>query len=367
MNDRAKRYSKIKYSLAIAEFVYLLVILTFFQFSGLTIQLRNSISGIFGNQFLLVFFYGLILFSLYFILNFPLDFYRSYAVEHRFGLSRQKLSHWFGDKIKEFFVYFSIFIILIEGFFLILRNYPDNWWWIGSLFWIFFSIILTRLFPVLIIPLFFKYKRTTDEQLRRRILSLAGRMGIKILDVYQIDFSKKTTAANAALVGMGKSRRVILTDTLQGRFSLEEIEVILAHEFAHFRLRHLIKMLVLNALLILFVFYILSKFAGVILSNFNLSLADVAGLNIWILSFACLQTCFLPLLNWISRGMERNADYLAIKYSNLRETFISTMEKLSQQNLADRNPPRWIKILFFDHPPVEERIAMAKWTVPKKE
>jgi STE24 endopeptidase len=296
----------------------------------------------------------------YFIINFPLEFYRSYKLEHRFGLSREKFPHWFADQLKEFFVGFLIFIILIEGFFYFLRYHPDNWWWISSIFWILFSVILARLFPVLIIPLFFKYERIENADLRQRILNLAKRMAVKIIDIYQIDFSKKTTKANAALLGLGKSKRVVLTDTLQGKFSPEEIEVILSHEFAHFRLKHLIKMLILNSGVTLFIFYLLSKFAGIIFSRLNLDLADIAGLGIWIFCFASLQFCLLPLLNWISRNMERNADRLAINYTGLKGAFISMMEKLSQQNLVEQKPAAWIKVFFFDHPPVSERIAMVE-------
>ena len=360
MNNKAKRYSKIRYTLAIVGFIYLLSILALFHFSGLAVWLRVEVSGFFINQILLVFFYCLILYLLYFILHFPLEFYGSYKVEHHFGLSQEKFSHWFGDQIKEFVVGFLIFIILVEGFFFFLRHYPDNWWWISGLFWILFSVILARVFPVLIIPLFFKYKIITDENLRQRILNLASKMGIKILDVYQIDFSKKTTKANAALVGLGKSKRVVLTDTLQGRFSPEEIEVILAHEFAHFRLRHLIKSLILNSGLIFFIFYLLFKSANLIFSRLNLDFADIASLNIWIFCFITLQVCFIPLLNWISRNMEKNADRLAIKFTGLREAFVSMMDKLSRQNLTERKPARWVKIVFFDHPPVDERIAMAQ-------
>jgi STE24 endopeptidase len=367
MNDRIKRYSRIKYTLTIVDFFYLLLILALFQISGLAIWLRAGLSAIFAPEALLILFYCLVIFLFYFILNFPLDFYRSYKLEHRFGLSNEKLLHWLGDRLKGFIIGFIIFIILIEGFFYFLSRCPDSWWWISGLFWILFSLILARLFPVIIIPLFFKYKRITDDDLRQRILNLAKGFGIKIIDVYQIDFSKKTTKANAALVGLGKSKRVILSDTLQNRYNHEEIEVILAHEFAHFRLRHLIKQIALNAAVILSVFYLLFRFASRIFGLFNLDLSDIAGLTIWLFCFASLQTCLLPLLNWISRIMERNADYLALKFTGLTEAFVSMMEKLNEQNLAERKPAGWIKILFFDHPPIEERIALAEGTVvPKK-
>ncbi|MGD9014814.1 MAG: M48 family metallopeptidase [Candidatus Omnitrophota bacterium] len=360
MDDRIKRYSRIKYTLAVVEMVYLLFVLALLQFSGFAMWLGSALVGLVANRILLILFYCLILFMLYFMINLPLEFYRSYKLEHRFGLSREKFSHWFADQLKELFVGFVIFVILIEGFFYFLKYHPDNWWWISGIFWIFFSVILTRLFPVLIIPLFFKYQRIENDDLRQRILNLAKRMAVEILDVYQIDFSKKTTKANAALLGLGKSKRVVLTDTLQGKFSPEEIEVILSHEFAHFRLRHLIKMLMLNSAVTLFSFYLLFRFAGIIFSRFNLDLADVASLGIWIFCFVTLQVCLLPLLNWISRNMERSADRLAIKYTGLKNAFISMMEKLSQQNLVEQNPAAWIKVFFFDHPPVNERIAMVE-------
>ncbi len=360
MNDKIKRYSRIKYTLAIIDIAYLLLVLSVFQISGLAVALRAGVAGLFANQVLIIFIYCLGIFLLYSILSLPLDFYRSYLIEHRFGLSRENFSHWLIDQLKELLVGFIIFIILVEGFFYFLRRYPDNWWWISGLFWVFFSVILAKLSPNLIIPLFFKYTRITDESLRQRILDLAKRMKVKILDVYQIDFSKKTAKANAALVGLGGSKRVILTDTLQGKFSPEEIEVILAHEFAHFRLRHIIKLLALNAVTIMIVFYVFFKSANAIFGQFHLHPADIAGLSIWIFCFAVLQFALAPFLNWVSRGMEGNADRVAIKFSKNIDAFISMMEKLNQQNFSEREPAWWIKILFFDHPPVAERVKMAE-------
>ncbi|MBU0548988.1 MAG: M48 family metallopeptidase [Candidatus Omnitrophica bacterium] len=360
MQDKVKRYSRIKYSFAIVDTLYLLLLLFLLQSSGFALCLENSLSLVFGNNFLLVFSYCLILYLLYFLLTFPLGFYRSYVVEHRFGLSRQKFLPWLSDQFKELLVGFIIFIILIQGFFFFLRTFPLNWWWISALFWVFFSVILARVFPVLIIPLFFKYKPISDEALRARILNLGKKMGVKVLDVFQIDFSKKTEKANAALVGLGKSKRVILTDTLQGKYTPEEIEVILAHEFSHYRLRHMIKLLILNAATIFLSFYVIFYFSGLILEASKLHLSDVAGLGIWLFCFTLLQIIATPLLNWISRVMEKNADFLALKSSGLKEAFISMMSKLSAQNLSDTNPARWIKVWFYDHPPTIERIKMAE-------
>ncbi|MBL7081358.1 MAG: M48 family metallopeptidase [Candidatus Omnitrophica bacterium] len=364
MEDKAKSYSSKKYLLALIECVWLFLLLALFQMSGLALYLEEFLTEVrlpFGaSSPLLVFLYASIVFTLYLLVNFPLEIYSSFILEHRFGLSRQSFSSWLKEQIKTSIIGAVIFMILIGSFYYFLKRYPCNWWWISSIFWIFLSLILARLFPVLIIPLFFKYKRLESQDLRQRIFNLARNMGVKILDVYQIDFSKKTTKANAALVGFGKSKRVILTDTLEGKFSADEIEVILAHEFAHFRLKHILKLFILNAFLVLFVFYLLFKFSPKVFACFNLALTDMAGLGIWLFCFLILEFSLRPFLNWVSRNLERNADRVALKSTGDKSAFISMFEKLSEQNLSQRRVSWWVKLLFFDHPPVEERIAQAR-------
>jgi STE24 endopeptidase len=162
-------------------------------------------------------------------------------------------------------------------------------------------------------------------------------------------------------VGWGKTRRVILADTLKDKYSFDEIEVILAHEFAHYRLRHLFKLILVNSLAIILNFYLIFKTSNYTLNLFGLSsLSDIAGLPLVLIYFVLLGIIIEPLKNFISRRLEKNADKLALKVTGLKEAFISMMEKLALQNLADKNPHPIIKFFFFDHPPVDERIAMAK-------
>jgi STE24 endopeptidase len=185
-------------------------------------------------------------------------------------------------------------------------------------------------------------------------------MQVKILDCYQIDFSKKTLKANAAFVGIGKTRRVILADTLKDKYTFDEIEVILAHEFAHYRLRHLLKLILLSSLVIIISFYLIFRTSSYALGLFGLSsLSDIASLPLIFLYFVLLGIIMQPLQNYVSRRLERNADIMALKITGLKEAFISMMEKLALQNLADRNPHPLIKFFFFNHPPIDERIAAA--------
>jgi STE24 endopeptidase len=220
---------------------------------------------------------------------------------------------------------------------------------------------LAKLTPVLIIPLFFKYKILSDNTLRERIINLADKMKIKILDVFEIDFSKKTLKANAAFVGMGKTKRVILADTLKDKYTYDEIGVILAHEFAHYRLKHLLKLLLVNSIGIIFSLYLIFKTNRYILGLFGLgSIYNISALPIILIYLVAFSIVVTPFENYLSRKFETNADIMALQVTGLKGGFISMMDKLAAQNLADRNPSKIIKIFFFDHPPIDERIEMAK-------
>ena len=358
---RAKRYSNLKYSLSILDTFYLLLIL--FLFSGFQtakiLVLALSHPGI--PHYLTLPLYFLILSVSYYLLSFPLNFCRSYMVERQFSLSNQKIGDWFLDQLKGGILGYILGLILIGAFYFILKISPDYWWMVISIFWILFSVVIAKLTPILIIPLFFKYKKLEDELLRSRILKLAEKMQVKILDVFEIDLSKKSLKANAAFVGVGGTRRVLLADTLKDKYSHDEVEVILAHEFAHYKLKHILKLIFFNSAITILAFYIIFKSSTLVLKLFGLaSLSDYASLPVVFIYFVLFGIITQPLEALISRIFEKDADMLALKTTGAREAFISTMDKLATQNLADRKPHPVIKFYFFDHPPIDERIGMAR-------
>jgi len=328
--------------------------------SGLSKTLSQQLLNLTANYYIIVPLYLLIISISYYAVNFPLNFCSSYILEHKFCLTKQKISDWAKDQIKGGIIYYIISVILVGSFYYILKHFIHAWWWLIAIAWIFFSLILARLAPIVIIPLFFKYKKLSSEALRGRIMNLADKMRIKILDVFQIDFSKKTLKANAAFVGIGSTKRVILADTLKDKYSDDEIEAILAHEFAHYKLKHLLKLILINSLATILAFYFIFKTSDKALSLFGLSsLLDIAALPVVIMYLVVFGIITQPLQNYISRCLEKNADRMALSVTGQKEAFISMMEKLSAQNLADRNPNPIIKFFFFDHPPVDERINMA--------
>lgn len=360
MQDKAKNYSNIKYSLSIFGIVYTFILL--FLFLGFKLSSSLSLWLISHIPNLFVFpAYLILVFLGYYLLDLPLNFYQSYILEHKFSLSTQSLKDWLKDQFKAGIISAIIGFILIASFYFILRNFPNKWWLVVSLFWIFVSVILAKVMPIIIIPMFFKYKKLSDDLLRERIMRLAEKMKVKLIDCFEIDFSKKTLKGNAAFVGMGNTRRVILADTLKDKYSHDEIEVILAHEFAHYQLKHLLKLMAINSFSTLAKFYLIFKTQGYVLNLFGFSsLSDIAALPVILIYFMLFGIITQPLEAFISRSFERSADSLALETTGLKSAFISTMNKLGEQNLADRSPHPIIKFFFFDHPPIDERIKSAE-------
>jgi STE24 endopeptidase len=359
--DDASKYSSLKYTFSILATIFQLIMLWVFLATGLSKGLALRLLKINSSDFFVVPLYLAIAGVIYYLIDFPLNFYQSFTLEHKFNLSNQKLKDWFKDQVLAGLLSYIFALILLGCFYYILRHFFKSWWLVISLFWILFSLVLTKITPILIIPLFFKYKKLQDESLKKRIMGLAEKMRIKILDCFEIDFSKKTLKANAAFTGWGSSRRVILADTLKDKYTHEEIEVIIAHEFAHYKMKHLFKSMAVNSLMIVAIFYFLYLTNDAILKVFKLSsLWDIAALPVVLIYFVILGTLMQPFENYISRRFEREADTAALKVTGNKEAFISMMEKLSSQNLADRNPHPVIKFFFFNHPPIQERIKMAK-------
>jgi len=359
--DKAGSYCRIKYSLAIFDTVYLLALIVLLLKSGFSSWLAASASVFFRQDYLVFPAYLLGILILSSVLTFPLNFYRSFMLEHKFGLTNQKFGAWLIDQLKAGVLSYIIGLMLFGAFYYVLGRNPHTWWFMVALFWIFFSLIMAKILPVAIIPLFFKYRQLEDSALRERIVKLAEKMRVKILDVFEIDFSKKTLKANAAFVGWGRTRRVILADTLKDKYSYDEIEVILAHEFSHYRMKHLLKLILINALMTLLLFYVIFVSNAHCLELFGfVSLEDIAAFPLVIMYMTVFGVVMQPLENFLSRRFEKDADLAALKATGMKETFISMMNKLSEQNLADRNPHPLIKFFFFDHPPTSERIALAE-------
>ena len=235
---RSKRYSAIKTNLFIADLALTIISLSLFQFF-ISRPILRMISKSAPNFYVSCFFFSVALLIFIYVISFPLRLGGSFFLERAFALSRQTFKAWLSDEVKSVSLSFIVSLVCVQVFYLVLRNFPSIWWLISASAWIVFSVVLAAILPVVVIPLFFRYLPIEDRGLKGRIMALAGKARINLVDVCRIDFSRKTVKANAALVGLGKTRKVILADTLTDNFSLGEVETVVAHEFAHFRYRHM--------------------------------------------------------------------------------------------------------------------------------
>jgi STE24 endopeptidase len=362
INDQtAKRYHQIKNRLFFVSLLFNIALLLFLGLSGLSVYLKNQIL-LFNQHFLAVNAIYAVAFCVFFtILGFPLNFYEGFVLEHRFNLSNQSFPDWLKDGAKNFVLGLIIILIGVEGLYLFLRKFPDTWWLWATLFWLFLTVVIARITPALIIPLFFKYRKLENPSLKAKIFALLDKAGVKIKDIFYIDFSAKTKKANAFICGFANNRRLVLSDTLLEKFSEEEILAVVAHELGHYKNRDIGKLILANCAVSFLSFFLISRVLQGALLFFGFSrIDDIAFLPFLALGILLLGFLMLPLTNAFSRRLERGADGFSLKLTQDPGNFISMMRKLGELNLADFSPHPLIEILLYDHPPIAKRIKFAE-------
>ncbi len=359
--DASKSYHRTKHVLFLVSILLDCVLLLGFFLSGWSVALRSLAFSIFKNFFIANAFYLTVFILGSFLIHLPLHIWEGFTLEHRFHLSNQKLSAWAVDEFKKFLLSLVISVIFVEVIYIFLSKCPQAWWFWGWVFWIFLTVFLARLTPAFIVPLFYRYIPIENAPLREAILKLFRENNIFVSDVFAIDFSSKTKKANAFVCGLGKNRRIVLTDTLMKEFSTPEIEAIVAHEISHYKHHDLIKMIVVNSCLTFLGFMATGYFLEGLLKHFSLSrIDDIAFLPMLALGLSILSFVAMPFLNAFSRALEYKADHFSLETTKNPSVFISMMEKLGRLNLAEIEPHAWIEFFLYDHPSISKRIAVAK-------
>jgi STE24 endopeptidase len=296
--------------------------------------------------------------------SFPLSLYSGHVLEHRYGLSRQTLARWLARYAKRNLLAIAFGLVLVCGLYAIIW-YVGAWWWLAAAAAFFVvTVIVGQLAPVLIVPLFYKVDRLENVELAERMSRLAEGTGLSIEGVYRLGLSEETSKANAMLAGMGRTRRVLMGDTLLDEFSPDEIEVIFAHEIGHHVFHHIRKMIVTGVLYSVLGFWvcdrILLAWAN---SHYGTSSAHdlpPATLPLLMLVLTVFSLVLEPLQNAISRRYERQCDRYALARTGLREAYVSAFRKLARINKDDPDPHPLEVFLFHSHPPISQRLAMAE-------
>jgi STE24 endopeptidase len=362
-SPEARRYNRIHRWLGIADFVIGSAFLVILLITGWTGWLRDlALRRAFQNYTLAVFIYLFFLLLISKALGLGLD-YCGFRLERRFELSTQKLRSWLWDEAKGFLVGLVLAGIVVELLYFTIRQSPQHWWIITWALFMVLFIVLAQIAPVVLFPIFYKFEPLDNEDLRRRLIQLSEQAGTRVRGVYRWKLSEKSKKANAALTGLGSTRRIILADTLLDNYAPEEIEAVLAHELGHHVHRHILKSIVVQAGTTLLGFWVANWVLHYTVDHhmFNLEeLSDFANLPLLALTATALSLLLMPALNAYSRYNERQADRYAFESIASVEPFISSMNKLAQQNLAERTPSKWIEVLFHSHPAISKRVAAAE-------
>jgi len=360
-SPKVKRYHRVRRLLGVAGFLLDLAILGILLFAGWTIKLRVLSEHGSSRPAVALLIYLLAFGLLTQCLGLPLDFLKGFWIEHRYGLSNLTLAAWAKDQAKGLALGGALLALGAEVLYGTMRRWPQHWWIICALAFVGFFVLLAQLAPVVIFPIFFKFKPLENPLLTDRLLALSRRAGTRVRGVFEWKLSEKSKKANAALVGLGNTRRIILSDTLLEHFQEDEVEAVLAHEFGHHVHRHMLQGIAVQMAATFLGFYLVQAALGRFSGFFGFAgLADFANFPLLLLVSTLLSLVLLPAVNAHSRAMERQADAYALRAIPSKSAFVTGMEKLATLNLAERQPHPWIEFFFHSHPSIEKRIAFAE-------
>lgn len=358
---RAKEYARISRRLFVVDLVLGAAYVLAWILAGWSPWLRDQIHLVSRATWLSVPLFAAGFGLPYFILSAPLTYYSGFVLPHRYGQSTQTLQGWLIDQLKGLLIAGVLGLVVLEIIYALLGAFPQTWWLWAGLVMLVFTVLLSNLAPVLIFPLFYKYRPLDDEDLVARLTQLASKAGARVQGVYVFDMSSKTVAANAALMGLGNTRRIVLGDTLVEKFTAAEIETVLAHELGHHVHRDLPFGIIVQSLLTLLGFWLANAVMlwGINTFGYN-GLTDPATLPLLMVALSIFGLVTMPLSNAWSRWREVKADEYALKMTGKPRAFINAMTRLANQNLADAEPPAWVEFLLHSHPSINKRVTMAK-------
>lgn len=364
--QKAREYARIRHRLLLVDLAIVAAGVLIVLLSGLGTWLRNilqplawqPIQGWFPWQILV---YFLILIVAYQIISAPLTYYSGFVLPHRYKISTQSLKGWLLDLCKGLGLSLVFEAFVIELVYVLLATQPQTWWLWVALVLLFFTVVMANLAPILILPLFYKFSPLPEGELTQRLLALAARAKTRVRGVFTMQMSSKTTAANAALMGLGNTRRIVVGDTMLDQYTPDEIEVVLAHELGHHVHHDIWKLIASQSVLTLGGLYLINLVLhwAVDTQHYYTGLADAATIPLILLLAGAFGLIVMPLSNGYSRAIEYQADEYALQATQKIEPFKSAMTHLANQNLSDVEPSPLIEFLLYDHPSIRKRLQHA--------
>jgi STE24 endopeptidase len=357
--DRAARYHRLRRRASIASTLAGVAWLAALHITGASSALASRAS-LNGPMPAIVVFVGVIALG-WEVVSFPFAFYRAFLLERKYGLSSEPLGTWLQDHMKALALGFALTTAAGLAVFAAIALTGELWWMVASGLFFVAALLLSRVAPILLMPLFYRFRPLDRAALRERLLTLSKRAGVPVLGAFEWGLGEKTTRANAALVGVGTTRRILVSDTMLKDYSDDEIEVILAHELAHHVHHDIWTALAVETVVVTAALY--AAHAAATAAGFNLGgggIAALSALPLMLLAAGAASFLLKPVANAWSRHNERRADRFALTMTGRPAEFITAMRRLGAQNLAEERPSAPVIWFFHTHPTIDERIAAAR-------
>jgi len=357
----AKKYRKDHLRLSIISYIISAVFLFALLYFNISKNFVGFLHSFLEPRFFIILAYFIGLYIIYSVISLPFAYIEGYKIEHKYGFSTQNFKAWFNDWLKSFFVSFVLGVIIFEVIYFITYISPHLWWLWLSIIMIIFSVILANLFPVLILPLFYKTSPIENENLKKRIEEICERVKINLQGIFSINLSSKSTKANAAVVGLGNTKRILIGDTLIAYYTEDEIMSVLTHEITHYKEHHIRWLILWQSLVTVVLFYILYRIHPFFyeLAGFE-KISEVAAFPVFAIIFAILSFMTQPLTSSIARFYERKADRGALNLTRDSKSFISLMAKFCNKQLLIAYPNPFIEWYKYSHPSPGNRIKFAE-------
>ncbi len=304
-----------------------------------------------------VYFLGLLIIAS--LLGLPFGWYQTFRLEQRFGFNTQTLKLWIIDNIKSILLSVVFMGLLLSGALWLIQRFPNTWWlWVWSFFLI-FSLVLMVIAPLVIEPMFNKFKPVDQPELLEAIRSLMQKAGLRVSRVFESDASKRSRHTNAYFTGIGPVKRIVLFDTLLQKTTIGELLAVLAHEAGHWKKKHILKRLLVTETLALGVLYAVhlalrqTWISGAFGLNHGAFFSDVFGL----LFVGSIPAFFMePISSYFSRKQEREADAYAVALTGQASALADALIGLFKDNLSNLHPHPWYAAFHYSHPPIVERV-----------
>jgi STE24 endopeptidase len=366
--DKATRYHRLQRRASVAAVAAVASVLALLLLAGGAVWLRRLVLHTSGGGFVAATtLYAIALIAIGECVQLPFAYYQGVTLERRYGLSTHSRAHWWLDRLKAFglAVVFGVAAALVVWG--MLRLAPRAWWVFASVVFTAVTVVLAQLAPVVLLPIFYKFTPLQRPELVERLVALGRRANAHVSGVFEWRLGDRTRKANAALAGLGRTRRILLSDTLLSDHSDDEIEVILAHELAHHVHHDIWSGMAIDAALTTLGFFAADRVLVMIGPWLGLSgKADLAGMPLVVLAAGAVAVMLAPISHAISRRHERRADRYALEMTGNADAFVSAMKRLAVQNLAEERPSRLTEVLFHSHPSSSARIAAARrWTAAR--